>query len=42
MIAANGEFEAAAKLAEVSDILSKNPAALTLRTLATLTEIALP
>jgi regulator of protease activity HflC (stomatin/prohibitin superfamily) len=39
VITANGEFEAAAKLAEAADILSKNPAALTLRTLATLKEI---
>ena len=39
VITANGEYEAAAKLAEAADILSKNPAALTLRTLATLKEI---
>jgi len=39
VITANGEYEAAAKLAEAADILSRNPAALTLRTLATLKEI---
>ena len=39
VITASGEFEAAAKLAQAADILSKNPAALTLRTLATLKEI---
>lgn len=39
VITANGEYEAAAKLAEAAEILSKNPAALTLRTLATLKEI---
>lgn len=39
VITAIGEFEAATKLGEAADILSKNPAALTLRTLATLKEI---
>ena len=39
VITAQGEFEAATKLSEAADILSKNPAALTLRTLATLKEI---
>lgn len=39
VITASGEFEAAAKLAQAAEILSKNPAALTLRTLATLKEI---
>ena len=39
VITAEGEFEAAAKLAEAAEILGRNPAALTLRTLATLKEI---
>jgi hypothetical protein len=39
VITAAGEFEAAQKLSEAADILAKNPAALTLRTLATLKEI---
>lgn len=39
VITAEGEFEAATKLAEAADILSQNPAAITLRTLATLKEI---
>lgn len=39
VITAQGEFEAATKLGEAADILSRNPAALTLRTLATLKEI---
>ena len=39
VITAQGEYEAATKLGEAADILSKNPAALTLRTLATLKEI---
>lgn len=38
-ITAEGEFEAARKLGEAADILAKNPAAITLRTLATLKEI---
>ncbi len=40
IIAADGEFQAAAKLAEASDIISKSPAALQLRYLQTLSEIA--
>ncbi|WP_423383654.1 slipin family protein [Burkholderia sp. LMG 32019] len=39
VITAEGEYEAAQKLSEAADILAKNPAALTLRTLATLREI---
>lgn len=39
VITAQGEFEAATKLGQAADILSRNPAALTLRTLATLKEI---
>lgn len=39
VITASGEYEAARKLSEAADILSKNPAAITLRTLATLKEI---
>ncbi|CAB3732970.1 hypothetical protein LMG22037_05756 [Paraburkholderia phenoliruptrix] len=39
VITASGEFEAAQKLSEAADILAKNPAAITLRTLATLKEI---
>lgn len=39
VITASGEFEAARKLSEAADILAKNPAAITLRTLATLKEI---
>ena len=39
VITAAGEFEAATKLAEAADILGRNPAALTLRSLATLKEI---
>ncbi|MBU9200246.1 slipin family protein [Burkholderia multivorans] len=39
VITAEGEFEAAQKLAQAADILAKNPAAITLRTLATLKEI---
>lgn len=35
----HGEYEAAQKLSEAADILAKNPAAITLRTLATLKEI---
>lgn len=38
-ITAEGEYEAAAKLSEAAELLSKNPAALTLRTLSTLKEI---
>lgn len=39
VITAQGEFEAAAKLAEAAAVLSQNPAALTLRAFATLKEI---
>ena len=39
IITAAGEFDAAEKLAQAADVLSRNPAALTLRTLATLKEI---
>ena len=39
VITAQGEFEAASKLRDAADILSQNPAALTLRSLATLKEI---
>ena len=39
VITAEGEAEAAQKLSEAADILAKNPAAITLRTLATLKEI---
>ncbi|MEI8396729.1 MAG: SPFH domain-containing protein [Rhodospirillaceae bacterium] len=39
IITAQGERDAADKLAEAADILGRNPAALTLRTLATLKEI---
>lgn len=39
VITAAGEYEAATKLAEAAEILGRNPAALTLRTLATLKEI---
>ncbi|MEX3983840.1 SPFH domain-containing protein [Paraburkholderia sp. EG287A] len=39
VITAQGEFEAAQKLAAAADILGKSPAAITLRTLATLKEI---
>lgn len=40
VIAADGEFQAAQKLREASDIISKSPAALQLRYLQTLAEIA--
>lgn len=39
IITAQGEFEAATKLAAAADILASSPAALTLRTLATMKEI---
>ena len=42
VIAAEGEFQAAAKLAEAAAILSTHPSALTLRYLQSLTEIAGP
>ena len=40
VIGAEGEFQASAKLAEASDILSRNPMALQLRYLQTLIEIS--
>jgi regulator of protease activity HflC (stomatin/prohibitin superfamily) len=40
VISAEGEFQAAARLSEASEILSRNPMALQLRYLATLIEIA--
>ena len=40
IIAAEGEFQAAAKLAEAAAVLNREPAAITLRYLQTLTEIA--
>ena len=40
VIAAQGEFQAAAKLGEAADIISKSPGALQLRYLQTLAEIA--
>lgn len=40
IIAAEGEYQAAAKLSEASDILSKNPMALQLRYLQTMSEMA--
>ena len=40
VINADGEFQAAAKLAEAAEVLSKNPIGLQLRYLQTLAEIA--
>jgi regulator of protease activity HflC (stomatin/prohibitin superfamily) len=40
VISAEGEFQASTRLADASEILSKNPMALQLRYLATLIEIA--
>ncbi len=40
IVAAQGEFEAATKLAEAADMISKHPVALQLRTLQTMGEIA--
>ncbi|MFZ3014449.1 MAG: hypothetical protein WA045_12170 [Nitrospira sp.] len=40
IIYAEGEFQAAQKLAEAADIISRNPTALQLRYLQTLVEIA--
>lgn len=40
VIAATGEFEAAEKLAEAAEVISKQPVAVQLRTLQTMTEIA--
>jgi len=39
VIAAEGEFQAAAKLAEAAEVLNRQPAAITLRYLQTLIEI---
>lgn len=40
VIAAQGEFEAAEKLSEAAEVISKQPAAMQLRMLQTMTEIA--
>ncbi len=40
IVAAEGEFQAAVKLGEAADIISKHPVALQLRTLQTMSEIA--
>jgi len=40
VIAAEGEFQASEKLSQAADVLSRNPAALQLRYLQTLAEIA--
>lgn len=40
IVAAEGEFQAAAKLGEASDVISKHPIALQLRTLQTMAEIS--
>jgi regulator of protease activity HflC (stomatin/prohibitin superfamily) len=40
IVAAEGEFQAATKLGEASDVISKHPVALQLRTLQTMAEIA--
>lgn len=40
IVAAEGEFQAAAKLAEAADVIGKHPVALQLRTLQTMAEIA--
>ena len=40
IVAAEGEFQASAKLAEAADIIAKHPVALQLRTLQTLAEIS--
>jgi len=40
IVAAEGEFQSAAKLAEAADLISQHPVALQLRTLQSLTEIA--
>lgn len=40
IVAAEGEFQAAAKLAEAADVIAKHPVALQLRTLQTLAEIS--
>jgi regulator of protease activity HflC (stomatin/prohibitin superfamily) len=40
IIAADGEMQASAKLAEAADIMAKHPVALQLRTLQTMAEIS--
>jgi regulator of protease activity HflC (stomatin/prohibitin superfamily) len=40
VIAAEGEFQAARRLAEAAEVIQRQPAALQLRTLQTLTEVA--
>lgn len=40
IVAAEGEFQAASKLAEAADVISKHPVALQLRTLQTMAEIS--
>lgn len=40
IVAAEGEFQSAAKLAEAADLISQHPVALQLRTLQTLSEVA--
>jgi regulator of protease activity HflC (stomatin/prohibitin superfamily) len=40
IIAAEGEFQAAQRLAEAAEVIQRQPAALQLRTLQTLTEVA--
>src|SRR5205085_10299905 len=40
IVAAEGEMQAAAKLAEAADVMSKHPVALQLRTLQTMAEIS--
>ena len=40
IVAAEGEFQAAAKLAEAADVIAKHPVALQLRTLQTMSEIS--
>jgi regulator of protease activity HflC (stomatin/prohibitin superfamily) len=40
VIAAKGEYEAAEKLAEAAEVISKQPAAMQLRMMQTMTEIA--
>lgn len=40
IVAAEGEFQAAAKLAEAADVIGKHPVALQLRTLQTMSEIS--
>ena len=40
IVAAEGEYQAAAKLAEAADVITKHPVALQLRTLQTMAEIS--